>query len=507
MSVAPKWGFLKLPRELRDIIYTLYTQVDGGYAYNFATNQLVRADGGYTDNALILTCRQVAAEIQGLALTMNKITFRTYHSEETNEVAAHFHNSLSTAQGAKYRLLDAIAPRYLTVDMIQTIATEYPFSRPILDGWRSLPPLSLAEGEKIDGTIYWPRLSWGQPHSLWHEFIDFTLRILSTHPEFSDEPRPVRWLMWNQYDVRRLIDMKLPPPWAILTAEEAHKLQADVSSITGIHGYRHPYTIEPSPSKELKYTYSATSLAVRFLSSIPNTTKRHIRTIILEEDHESIANAPCHSQGLIPFCRENQDMIIKRNVDLWMACLYVHGPPNFMFYHACLVTRAIGSWMIETIRLPELGMPVHSFQLILDSGPLPGLAQRVFAALTHNATVQAATNLCYDRGRLARPSWKDRCTRRPYNWEDLPQVYQNFMAGKFSSLIYCNFHIDVGPDPEELVEAWQGLSDFDCYDRWVRFQPSLFFLEDPLPPIHLLRPRAASLAHYEIKGYFINLDI
>ena len=117
MYAVPRSRFLALPREVRDLIYYHYLHVDGGYTYNFVTNKLVGADNWLISLTLTLTCSQVAAEMQGLALALNKITFRTYNSEETNESAALLHKSLNTAQSAKYRLLDAMAPRYLTADM------------------------------------------------------------------------------------------------------------------------------------------------------------------------------------------------------------------------------------------------------------------------------------------------------------------------------------------------------------------------------------------------------
>ncbi|PVI01032.1 hypothetical protein DM02DRAFT_613978 [Periconia macrospinosa] len=497
MSVAPKWGFLKLPRELRDIIYTHYARVDGGYTYNLVTNQLVRADGGCIEHALTLTCRQVAAEMRGLALTMNKITFRTYHSEETNDSAAHFHNSISTAQGAKARLLDDMAPRYLTSDMSKAAAAKFPCLEWILHDWRHEDyPQYLFDGRYPN---LFPQDSWGQSYLVWTEFVDFTLKLISEHPDFPSEPQSIKWGVWNQYDAARLIHMHLPPPWAVLGSDEAHKLQADVASATGIHGYRHPFSehMDPFPSKPYKYTYSAASLAIRFLDSIPNSTRQYIRNVLLDEDQESIANASCHALGLALFCHENRQMIIKRNVNLWTACLLVQGKGERLYYHSYMVTCAIGSWMIEAAMLPKLGMPSDSFQLILDGEPLPELAQSVFDVVTKDATVQIAMNIWFDKSQYPRV-WRDFSEGSTWIWNDFPEVYQDFMAGKLSNLIQCNFDINVGPDPEEMVERFTGSTSLDWYEYMYGYNPRYFTTEAPLPPLHLLRP--ASLLSQEMKG-------
>lgn len=491
---------------MRDLIYYHYLHVDGGYTYNFVTNKLVGADNWLISLALTLTCSQVAAEMQGLALALNKITFRTYHSEETNEDAALLHKSLNTAQGAKYRLLDAMAPRYLTADMSELVATRYPRLRPLLEGWRSHPPLSLAE---VAMQLPFPKMTWGECPSLWAEFVDFTLKLLSKHPDFPREPERIWWGVWNRFDAARLIDMHLPPAWAIPDSDEAQKLQEDIASTTEIHGYRHPFS-RNGFNGPCTYTYSAASVAIRFLNSIPQSTLHRIRNVLLEEDREAIAEAPCHAQGLIPFCRENQNMVIKRNVNLWAACLYVTykyegSDIKRAEYTSEYVTLAIGSWFMETLRLPQLGMPPHSFQLTLDAGPLPKLARSVYKAVGHDAIIQAVIDIFYDRGTFGRQSWVQRRLRGNYTWEDLPQVYQDINAGRLSSLIHCNFEINVGPNFEEVADAWEYPTVEKCESRWMKYVPRAFALEAPLPPIRILR--STSLSSHGLGRSLINWTV
>ncbi|KAB5535347.1 hypothetical protein GE09DRAFT_1291459 [Coniochaeta sp. 2T2.1] len=74
---------LALPRELRDQIYREYILTDTeGYTYDFEAGKLRTADGSPIDLNLMYTCRLVAAEMAGLALKLQTITFSTIYSED-----------------------------------------------------------------------------------------------------------------------------------------------------------------------------------------------------------------------------------------------------------------------------------------------------------------------------------------------------------------------------------------------------------------------------------------
>ncbi|EUC39751.1 hypothetical protein COCMIDRAFT_110688, partial [Bipolaris oryzae ATCC 44560] len=73
--------FFQLPRELRDLIYDYYVRCDGGYVYDVEARKFRQADGGPVFNALALTCRQAAFELEGLAFQVNTITFSAAYTE------------------------------------------------------------------------------------------------------------------------------------------------------------------------------------------------------------------------------------------------------------------------------------------------------------------------------------------------------------------------------------------------------------------------------------------
>jgi hypothetical protein len=67
----------RIPRELRDEIYQYYVLEEDGYHHDSVTGKLRIANGDPIDLSLQYSCKRVAAEMDGLALEANTITFRT----------------------------------------------------------------------------------------------------------------------------------------------------------------------------------------------------------------------------------------------------------------------------------------------------------------------------------------------------------------------------------------------------------------------------------------------
>jgi len=77
-SEPPTCHILRIPRELRDEIYAHCLMNDEGYHHHAETNKLRYPDGMAIDVALLLTCKQVAAEATEYTLSKNTITFKTH---------------------------------------------------------------------------------------------------------------------------------------------------------------------------------------------------------------------------------------------------------------------------------------------------------------------------------------------------------------------------------------------------------------------------------------------
>jgi hypothetical protein len=69
------------------------------------------------------------------------------------------------------------------------------------------------------------------------------------------------------------------------------------------------------------------------------------------------------------------------------------------------ITKAVGTWVMEALALPSLGMPEDSFTLILDGSPTPKHTSEIFRTVVQrDAAWQTALNLSYSRGLLRKPS-------------------------------------------------------------------------------------------------------
>lgn len=68
----------RLPRELRDEIYSHYIRDQHGYIFNSRSNTIRTLGGQPPDLALGYTCKRLAEEVGGMAFKLNTITFRTF---------------------------------------------------------------------------------------------------------------------------------------------------------------------------------------------------------------------------------------------------------------------------------------------------------------------------------------------------------------------------------------------------------------------------------------------
>jgi hypothetical protein len=124
--------FLRLPRELRDIIYTYYTAEPDGVVYDPRKEKLTKANGDRIELAFVCTCRLVAKELGGLSLSLNKITFHTSFSDDFCERAGMFHAAIAQFGLQKAFLLKKLAPRLLTEELEKNISLRFSQFSPIL---------------------------------------------------------------------------------------------------------------------------------------------------------------------------------------------------------------------------------------------------------------------------------------------------------------------------------------------------------------------------------------
>ena len=486
--------FLQIPRELRDLIYEYYFYSDGGYTHDFESNKLRQANGDRIELALTYVCRQFSIESRGVALHVNKIHFTALHSDTIQKPAALIHANYKLIHRRKASLVNESAPTLLGLRDAQILKKAYPQFTPIIDGWRSHGQFNIVGRQYV---------TCGEAPSSWHDFVEFTLNLLSQHPGFAEKAK-AESPIWPPYHGSQAFDLSnaYVKPWDILSTADIEKLRTTVTGVC----YGFPFIVEGT-----KYAYSAAQIAIRFLRSIPAATCDMIRKIALLEDRESVAGPACHGRGLITFCQTHPQLRIERFVSVWKALIpvapnlvlvYQRGLQSYiedglMDHDRCpaeRITKAAGMWVAEALLLPSLGMPKDSFTLIIDGSPTPDHTSRVLSGvIQRDLAWQTALDISYARGLLPTPSWLGRRLRTGFIYEGLPNIMHTI--SRESSLIRTNFdfkipHFDLdspSQDVEELLEKHQGWTAQDWERGWATHEPAGFQTEAPLPPWHILR--------------------
>ena len=263
-------------------------------------------------------------------------------------------------------MLDKLAHNFLTLSIVQEIATEFPRFRPLLDIWQSDSSFTLGSFETFrtsDGIRRGLLTNWGEAKSVWNEFVYFTLNVFSKNPKYLKDARTCLAGQLHglpcAFDIAKITETCVPP-WSIFDLNEAREFA---------EGIYPPWLIEEKDLGNLIYAYSAASQAVRFLSYIPDTSRGHLRRITLQEEKAAILNPASHAQGLVSFCRDNPRLKIQCCVKLWTVGI-CHVKPYIKTVQGDLVIKLLGRWMLETLVLQKHGMPHDQYQLVLDGHPL-----------------------------------------------------------------------------------------------------------------------------------------
>ena len=413
----------RLPRELRDQIYGHYLLCDTGLEYNFDKNKLTRADGEHIDLSLTYVCRQAAAELHGLALRLNTVTFRTARPSESSNNLGLFCAALRKLHRNKNRLLDEIARSGLTDKSEAFISLVYPQFAPLLRAWRNDGPIM---------PVFHTNYGHGEPPSVYRDFVNFALHVLKDSPHSSKSsglPRLPHLEPWQYPD-----DEVLGEIVSIVFAGD--------SSVC-IMG----------PDRCL---VSAASCAIRFLKSLPTSIRSELRQVDLIEDRESVAYPECHVRGLIPFCQKNEKLRIHRRVDLWWNLLWgFHGGIHMMCSSA--VVNTVAEWMVEAMALPLLGMPSRAFKITFeDSESAPDQVCWIFDVLQRHVAWQVALDLSFERQGLPTPTWNDRRLCAGADYDALPQILQNISS--HDSFIHYDALLRSTYDPARIIDQFEGES-------------------------------------------------
>ncbi|KAM7217004.1 hypothetical protein V8F06_007643 [Rhypophila decipiens] len=513
--------FLHLARELRDMIYKDYLTVDGGYVFNPTTWKLKRSNNNSNPHPFALqhTCRLIASEMRGLALTHNLITFTPI---ETMPVQAFQFEWLVDI----YTQICCRAVRGLAVH-------EYKEGK--------LP-------ESVKATLLRHRLNLFEPAELDALFSDVAMRnhsevygftrLLMTQPEFAP--------FWHKHGAEDFLRLDLfRQPWKAPPQDELNRLWQLVTPMADVFcrltdlpfgGLESVLRTLPAwlkcpslhPQDRFKYRFSATAAAIGFLQSLEPSVRLYMRRLRLDENTDSVMHPERHGKGLVEFCNENPRLAIERRVSLWRTILpqlgreYRRGrwddgllPPagpdqiSFNWGEGRMpsrreISRAVAHWVHEALCLPR------SVSLVIDDEPLPQLSSQIFGEIVvKDAVWQGACEKAFASGRLETPPyWAWRCPQHykhiqegpdellltmpwqdeelfdhcGYTCEDFPSIMRDILTG--SSPVSVNFHVGGDPFDQQMEDMLSERLDWrneDWYAAWRQRHDDKWIT--PTPPL------------------------
>ena len=177
----------RLPRELRDEIYHYYVLEEDGYHHDATSDKLRQASGRPINLSLQYTCKKTATEMEGLALQVNRVTFRT--KLDVPEPGSEFSNALlwNHLLRKRERPLRRMFERsytLVTLEAIRRLRELHPESTAA----EQLEKVFIRMGDRrhwlSSGTLLIEGIVWSIDYTAHTTLLQDLLQILSTHPEF-----------------------------------------------------------------------------------------------------------------------------------------------------------------------------------------------------------------------------------------------------------------------------------------------------------------------------------
>ena len=399
--VSPQ-GFLKLPRELRDAIYEYYVAHPDGYRYNPETGKLRISDRSTIEASFMYTCKQIAAEMKGLALRYNTITFTAtlQHNPNTVKRATRFHTIMETIYQTRLSLLDHFRS-LITPEIERNMELSF------ADCGSFLQLLRTRHRHLCQEQLEIPK-NWGMVPSQHRDLVTQVLQqIEKTGASSGSGALPDSHLL-SLFLIQLLPNLSdiAHEPWKVPTELELDQMEQACPAVRRIKTGMRP-----------KRCFSAAALAVHFLKSLPESMQCTVAKVYLDEVNMAAAFPECHAKALIPFCVQNPKLRIERHVNLWQHSLPgffsnsgVTSPflnfdglrPTRCFMMRSAITRHMANWIEEALVLHAAGMPVNSFSLIFNGRP--DTVRSIVKVVKEDATWQAALEECVRRKSVAIPA-------------------------------------------------------------------------------------------------------
>ena len=477
MTAVSPAHILRLPRELRDLIYDeLVGTRSDGYVYDYETNRVTQLNGRPILLAFRLTCRHIAVEMQDYAFRTRTITFRTIMPEASRELAGRFDELFYRQRMTESDAIDCLR-KHISDEMHDEVLSYYPQFRPLLNHLLRNPDRREILHRR-----------WGEASSMQTLFIRHLLRLLAacsrrraTGPVRMDGP-----FFTVLLDIDGLIALDYPP-WTIASDD----ILSHIGRVLGTSGY-------PTCHHQL-YRFSAASAAIHFLSSLLIETRMQMRNIILDEDHPAVAHSQCHAHGFVGFCLENPELRVERRVNLWRNVFQAGHWDDWrpLYADSRLGTEAtrysptathvkdcVASWIVEARALPSLGMPAGAFTLVFNGDCIPQQSFEAFRAVRHYAIQQFLMEQNHeDLHQVDVPLYAERQDSPEYTFEGFPDAVDDMCRGE--GFIKCNFSIS---------DSWVAISGEESIEPKTRLTsmleanplPQTIETSRPLPPWRVL---------------------
>ncbi|KAF5705608.1 hypothetical protein FMUND_12048 [Fusarium mundagurra] len=508
--IAQRASLLGLPLELREQIYYYYFTADGGYVSD--GDKLLQASGQAVQISLMLACRSIASETQHLPFTLNTITFSTIYRPDWRE------RVLVLSQIAKYHIYLLLAMvlrlrRLLTPDMYEEPSPEYSQYMPIVMArvasfrlWvdqRTDLSLDEKDMDAIKVALGFRKCSslWAGSPAMRLQADDSTVSLKRTkiyllrqlankHPsEFSQAIEEIlpgwndshskdeffglgfdSWDMPTQSELKRMVDLMQNTrcwhnrdAWYRLTFDRPH------------NGSKYRF--------RLKYYFSATAQAIKFLGQLSQQQRLSIRRLILKEDQHAAAFPESHMIGMIPFCRENSKLHVEHRINLWRN-IVAKGNERIDPVHLLrsrrtslsqqylrqilhetepeVVGETFIGFIMHLLEALKEGLPADSYSLIVGGYPDLNRATEIFSvSLKPYITWLTAHTDCVAYGLIA-----------PTGHHDYPFPTRTSAQGiapvsERSAIIQCDFTLDQPWQWETIYNEYQLSRASTLHELWI----------------------------------------
>ncbi|KAF6810134.1 hypothetical protein CPLU01_15378 [Colletotrichum plurivorum] len=255
--------------KVRDLIYAQCVLINGGYVLDFDSNTLRGADGKPIDLSFRLACKRIASETRGLALSSNILNFSTVYSD--NATAGRFDLLIRHLAAKLGRLISRLEPGYLIVPdgIWDDITKVHPRFAQYVEFRRNRP------NRRITSI---PVAKVGHPGSC------------------GDTPSAFRNFIC---------------PWKIMSSDRVEEsidsMGSQFSKTIDYSWDFSSHTTENFPGlsgNSKKNSYSAASVAIRFLDSLSPDSRMSIRSMVLNEDQRRWFSATQRGRRQSDLCLE-----------------------------------------------------------------------------------------------------------------------------------------------------------------------------------------------------------